>query len=71
MGLSTNEVPNEMRETIYSKLGLKPPSAQPAKVSALKRDKAKKDTKKQQIIADHNEEDLLGALGGTEKLTLQ
>lgn len=70
MGLKTNQVDPEMRTALYSKLGLKLPSAKPAKVNAQKREKAKKDSKKQQVIADVQEEDLLGALGGSEKLTM-
>ena len=70
MGLQSNQVPADMRETIYTKLGIKAPTPKPAKVSAQKREKAKKDSKQQQVIASNNEEDLLGALGGNEKLTL-
>lgn len=78
MGLQAGQVPADMRETIYTKLGLKVPAGQgdqaktvkPAKVNAAKRDKAKQDAKKQSVLASQNEGDLLGALGGSEKLTM-
>ena len=43
MGLKSNQVPQDMRETLYTKLGIKAPGA---KVAAQKREKVKKDSKK-------------------------
>lgn len=81
MGLKASTVPADMRDTIYTKLGLKTPAGsaapeeppkkvKPAKLSAAKRDKAKSDAQKQSVLAAQNEGDLLGALGGSEKLSM-
>ena len=66
MGLQSNQVPADMRATIYQKLGLKTP----AELSQQKREKQKHASKQQAQLANQNESEVNNAIGGTEKLTL-
>lgn len=64
MGLQPEIVPSDMRETIYKKLGINVPS----KAAASKREKSKQQEREQRVLADHNEGDILKAIGGSEQL---
>lgn len=64
MGLAPEVVPNDMRDNIYKKLGLKPP----AMVAAEKRAKTKQQEAQQKSLASHKESDILKAVGGSEQL---
>lgn len=64
MGLQPEIVPSDMRANIYKKLGINVPS----KSAAHKREKSKKQEREQRVLADHNESDILKALGGSEQL---
>ena len=59
MGIKPEYVPEDMRQTIYEKLKLKPTAQEKRKVAA-----------KQQDLAHKSESELIGALGGEENLTM-